>query len=114
MRMEIEVWAVSNLTFVLLCFTILNLTIEVPFKVLALYSLRYGTLKRGNGDATYAVCRLRKGVSEALYAIANSLYYTKSLYATHWCKKLQAYLLLNEIHVEICQARRCHTRRSFA
>ena len=28
-------------------------------------------------------------------------------------QKLQAYLLSNEIHVEICQARRCHTRRSF-
>ena len=51
MRMQIEVWAVSNLTFVLLSFTILNLTIEVPLKVLALYSLRYGTLKNGNGEA---------------------------------------------------------------
>ena len=28
-------------------------------------------------------------------------------------QKPQAYLLSNEIHVEICQARRCHTRRSF-
>ena len=28
-------------------------------------------------------------------------------------QKLQAYLLSNKIHVEICQARRCHTRRSF-
>ena len=82
MRMQIEVWAVSNLTFVLLSFTILNLTTEVPFKVLALYSLRYKTLKHGNGDATSAICRLRKDVSEALYAIPNSLYYTKSLYAT--------------------------------
>ena len=51
MRMKIEVWAVSNLTFVLLSFTILNLTTEVPFKMLALYSLRYGTLKHGNGEA---------------------------------------------------------------
>ena len=60
----------------------LNLTTEVPFKVFALYSLRYGTLKRGNGGATSAVCRLRKDVSEALYAIPNSSYYAKSLYAT--------------------------------
>ena len=51
MRMQIEVRAVSNLTFVLLSFTILNLTIEVPFKVSALYSLRYGTLKHGNSEA---------------------------------------------------------------
>ena len=51
MRMQIEVWAVSNLTFVLLNFTILNLTTEVPFKVLALYSLGYGTQKHGNGEA---------------------------------------------------------------
>ena len=51
MRMQIEVWAVSNLKFVLLSFTILNLTIEVPFIVLVLYSLPYGTLKHGNGEA---------------------------------------------------------------
>jgi hypothetical protein len=51
MRMQIDVCAVSNLTFVLLSFTILNLTTEVPFKMLALYSLRYGTLKHGNGEA---------------------------------------------------------------
>ena len=44
--MQIEVRAVSNLTVVLLSFTILNLTTEVQLKVLALYSLRYGTLKR--------------------------------------------------------------------
>ena len=54
MRMQIEVWAVSNLTFILLTFTILNLTTEVPFKVLALYSLRYGTLRYGNGEAMHA------------------------------------------------------------
>ena len=51
MRIQIEVWAVSNLTFVLLSFTILNLATEVPFKMLALYSLRYGTLKHDNGEA---------------------------------------------------------------
>ena len=60
MRMQIEVWAVSNLTFVLLRFTILNSTTKVPFKVLALYTLRYGTLKRVNGYANGAVGRLRK------------------------------------------------------
>ena len=43
--MQIEVWAVSNLTVVLLSFIILNLTTEVQLKVLALYSLGYGTLK---------------------------------------------------------------------
>ena len=43
--MQIEVWALSNLTFVLMSVTILFLaTTEVPFKVLALYSLPSGTL----------------------------------------------------------------------
>ena len=43
--LQIEVWAVSNLTFVLMSVTILLLsTTEVPFKVLALYSLPSGTL----------------------------------------------------------------------
>ena len=65
----IEVWTVSNLTFVLLNFKLLHSTTEVPFIVLAIYSLRSGTLKRVNGDARRAVCRLRKDVSEALYAI---------------------------------------------
>ena len=51
-------------------------------KVLALYLPRYGTVKRANGDATSAVCRLRYDVSEALYAIPTSLYHTKSVYAT--------------------------------
>ena len=51
--------------------------------MLALYSLSYGTIKRVNGDATSgAVSRLHKDVSEALYAIPNSLYYTKALYET--------------------------------
>ena len=69
MPMQIDVWTVSNLTFVLLSFKLLHSTTEVPFIVLAIYSLRSGTLKRVNGDATRAVCRLRKDVSEALYAI---------------------------------------------
>ena len=63
MRMQIDVWAVSNLTFVLLSFTILNLTTKVPFKVLALYSLRYGTLKHGNGEAMpYTTFRSHKNL----------------------------------------------------
>ena len=66
---KIEVWPVSNLTFVLLSFKLVNSTTEVPFIVLAIYSLRSGTLKRVNGDATRTVCRLRKDVSEALFAI---------------------------------------------
>ena len=69
MPRQIDVWRVSNLTFVLLSFKLLHSTTEVPFIVLAIYSLRSGTLKRVNGDATRAVCRLRKDVSEALYAI---------------------------------------------
>ena len=69
MLRQIEVWIVSNLTFVLLSFKLLHSTTEVPFIVLAIYSLLSGTLKRVNGDATRAVCRLRKDVSEALYAI---------------------------------------------
>ena len=69
MPRQIDIWTVSNLTFVLLSFKLLHSTTEVPFIVLAIYSLRSGTLKRVNGDATRAVCRLRKNVSEALYAI---------------------------------------------
>ena len=68
MPRQIYVWTVSNLTFVLLSFKLLHSTTEVPFIVLAIYSLRSRTLKRFNGDATRAVCRLRKDVSEALYA----------------------------------------------
>jgi len=69
MPRQIEVWAVSNLTFVLQSFTLLHSTTEMSFIVLAIYSLRSGTQKRVNGDATRAVCRLLKDVSEALYAI---------------------------------------------
>ena len=87
MHMQIDVWPVSNLTVILLSYAILNLTREVQMKVLAFYSLRYGTIKRGNGDATSAVCRLRSDVSEVLYAIPTVLYYyTKSLYAKQWSK----------------------------
>ena len=70
MPRQIEVWAVSNLTFVLQSFTLLHSTTEISFIVLAIYSVRSGTLKRVNGDAKRAVCRLLlKDVSEALYAI---------------------------------------------
>jgi len=69
MPKQIEVWAISNLTFVLQSFTLLHSTAEMSFIVLAMYSLRSGTQKRVNGDATRAVCRLLKDVSEALYAI---------------------------------------------
>ena len=69
MPRQIEIWTVSNLTFVLLSFKLLHSMTEVPFIVLAIYSLRSRTLKRVNGDATRAVCRLCKDVSEALYAI---------------------------------------------
>ena len=41
--------------------------------MLALYSRRSVTLKRVNGDATSAVCRLRKYVTDALRAIPNCL-----------------------------------------
>jgi len=69
MPRPIDVWALSNLTFVLLSYTLLHSTTEVPFIILAIYSLRSATLKRVNGGAMTAVCRLRKDVSEALYAI---------------------------------------------
>jgi len=69
MPRQIDVWAVTNVTFVLLSYTRLHSTTEVPFIVLAIYSLRSGTLKHVNGDATRAVYRLREDVSEALYAI---------------------------------------------
>ena len=52
MSRQIEVWAVSNLTFVLLSLTLLHSTTEVQFIVLAIYSLQSGTLKRVSGDAT--------------------------------------------------------------
>ena len=73
MPRQIDVWAVSNLTFVMLIFTQLHSQTELPSIVLALYSLLYGTLKRVNADATSVVCKLRKDVSEALYAIPNSV-----------------------------------------
>jgi len=70
MPWPIEVWPVSNLTLVLLSYTLLHSMTEVLFIVLAIYSLRSGTLKRVNGDATRAVCRLCKDVSEkSFYAI---------------------------------------------
>ena len=69
MPRQIDVWTVSNLTFVLLSFKLLHSTTAIPFIVLAIYSLRSGTLKRVNVYATRAVCRLRKDVSEALYDI---------------------------------------------
>ena len=46
--------------------------------MLALYSLRSGTLKRFNGIATSAICRLRKGVSETLYMPFQTLYNTRN------------------------------------
>ena len=55
MSRQIEVWAVSNLTFVLLSFILLHSTTEVPIIVMAIYSLQCGTLKRVCGDAT-SVC----------------------------------------------------------
>ena len=74
MPMQIEVWAVSNLTFVLLSFAIIyTLNASSSVQMLALYSRRSVTLKRVNGDATSVVCRLRKYVSEALHAIPNCL-----------------------------------------
>ena len=74
MPMQIEVWAVSNLTFVLLSFAIIyTLNARSSVQMLAFYSCRYVTLKRVNGDATSAVYRLRKYVSEALHAIPNCL-----------------------------------------
>ena len=45
MPLQIEFWAVSNLTFVLMSVIIqLSSTTEIRFKLLALYSLRSGTL----------------------------------------------------------------------
>ena len=66
--MQIEVWAVSNLTFVLLSFAIQH----TPNDSSSVQSV--GTLKHINGDDTTAVCRLRKFVSEALHAIPNCLW----------------------------------------
>ena len=69
--------------------------------MLALYSLRYVTLKRVNGDATSAVCRLLKYVSEALHAIPNCLWIHELLVLNAMKQKL----LLNQIHVfEVCEA----------
>jgi len=59
MSRPIEVWAVSNITLVLLSYTLLHSTTEVPLIVLAIYSLRSGILKRVNGEtmrAVYAGC----------------------------------------------------------
>ena len=74
---QIAVWAVPSLTFVLLSLAIIySLNDRSSVWMLALYSRRSVTLKRVNGDATSAVCRLRIYIyiSEALYAIPNCLY----------------------------------------
>ena len=69
--------------------------------MLAHYSRRSLTLKRVNGDATSAVCRLRKYVSEALHAIPNCLWIHEMLGRNAMKQKL----LLNQIHVvEVCEA----------
>ena len=103
--LQIEVWAVSNLTFILLSFAILHSTTEVPFIVLVLYFRRSDTVKRVNGDATSAVCRLGKYVSVALHAIANYLWIHEMIVRNSMKQKLLTYLLLNEIHVvEMCEA----------
>ena len=68
--------------------------------MLALCSRRSVTLKRVNGDATSAVCRLRKYVSEALHAIPNCLWMHGILVRNAMKQKL----LLNQMHVvEVCE-----------
>ena len=77
--------------------------------MLALYSRRPVSLKRVNGDAASAVCRLRKYASEALHAIPNCLWIHEMLVRNAMKQKL----LLNQIHVvEVCDAG--DTRCSFA
>ena len=102
MPKQIEVWAVSNLTFVLLSFAIIyTLNDRSSVQTLALYSCRSVTLKRVNGDATSAVCRLRKYVSQALHAFPNCLWIYDMLVHNAMKQKL----LLNQIHVvEVCEA----------
>ena len=69
--------------------------------MLALYSRRSVTLKSFIGDATSAVCRLRKYVSEVLHAIPNCLWIHEVLVR----KALRQKLLLNQLHVvEVCEA----------
>ena len=69
--------------------------------MLALYSRLSVTLKSFIGDATSAVCRLRKYVSEVLHAIPNCLWIHEVLVR----KALKQKLLLNKIHiVEVCEA----------
>ena len=69
--------------------------------MLALYSRRSVTLKSVIGDATSAVCRLRKYVSEVLHAIPNYLWIHEVLVR----KAMKQKLLLNQIHVvEVCEA----------
>ena len=69
--------------------------------MLALYSRRSVTLKHFSGDATSAVCRLRKYVYEALHAIPNCLWIHEVLVRNAMKQKL----LLNQIHVvEVCEA----------
>ena len=63
--------------------------------MLALYSRRYVILKRVSGDATSAVCRLRKHASEALHAIPNCLWIHEMLVRNAMKQKL----LLYQIHV---------------
>ena len=103
--LQIEVWAVSNLTFVLLSFATLHSTTEVPFIVLVLYFRRSDTLKRVNGDATSVACRLGKYVSVTLHATANCLWIHEMIVRNTMKQKILTYLFLNEIHiVEMCEA----------
>jgi len=88
MPRQIEVWAVSNLTVVLLGYTQIHSTTKVPFILLAIYSLRSGTLTRVAGDATRAVCRLRKDVSEALHAIPSDKRRSFAYIFTLYCNTL--------------------------
>ena len=69
--------------------------------MLALYSRRSVTLKRVNGDATSAVCRLRKYVTDALRAIPNCLWIHEMFVRNAIKQKL---LLKQILVVEVCEA----------
>ena len=84
--LQIEVWAVFNLSFVLLSFAIIHSTTVVPFIVLVLYFRRCDTLKRVNGDAKSGVCRLGKYVSVPLHATANCLWIHEMIVRNQWNK----------------------------
>ena len=89
--LKIEVWAVSNLTFVLLNFIILHSTTDVPFKIVVTplcAILKSKTCQQRHHSS--AACRLRKDVSEVLQSITNTLQHNEIIVGNAMNQKLHS------------------------